>query len=64
MPTTADMAPTSPGLRADDRGSVSVEYIVVLTLVSLAAVAAMVALGAPLVSTYLAQTAWLIAPIP
>ena len=49
---------------ADDRGTVTVEYIVVLTLVSLGAVAAMVGLGAPLVSTYLTQTAWLIAPIP
>ena len=48
----------------DDRGTVTVEYVVVLTLVSLGAVAAMVGLGVPLVQGYLTQTAWIIAPIP
>jgi Flp pilus assembly pilin Flp len=51
-------------LLRDHRGTVTVEYVVVLTLVSLGVVAAMVGLGVPLVRTYLSQTAWLIAPIP
>lgn len=52
------------GLLRDRRGTVTVEYVVVLTLVSLGAVAALAGLGVPLVRTYLSQTAWLIAPFP
>jgi Flp pilus assembly pilin Flp len=52
------------GLLRDRRGTVTVEYVVVLTLVSLGVVAALTGLGVPLLRTYLSQTAWLIAPIP
>lgn len=52
------------GLLRDRRGTVTVEYVVVLTLVSLGMVAALAGLGVPLVRTYLSQTAWLIAPFP
>ncbi|HEX2880383.1 MAG TPA: hypothetical protein VHO25_12700 [Polyangiaceae bacterium] len=51
-------------LLRDRRGTVTVEYVVVLTLVSLGVVVAMAGLGVPLVRTYLSQTAWLIAPLP
>jgi Flp pilus assembly pilin Flp len=48
----------------DQRGTVTVEYVVVLTLVSVGVVAALAGLGVPLVRTYLTQTAWIIAPFP
>jgi Flp pilus assembly pilin Flp len=51
-------------LLRDRRGTVTVEYVVVLMLVALGVVAAMAGLGVPLVRTYLSQTAWLIAPFP
>jgi Flp pilus assembly pilin Flp len=52
------------GLLRDRRGTVTVEYVVVLTLVSLGVVAALAGLGVPLVRTYLSQTAYLITPFP
>lgn len=58
------MRPALTCLSNDSRGSVTVEYVVVLTLVSVLAVAAMVGLGVPLVQTYLTQTAWIVAPFP
>jgi Flp pilus assembly pilin Flp len=58
------MASLSSLLHRDTRGSVTVEYIVLLGLVSLGVVGAMVGLGVPLVQTYLTQTAFIIAPIP
>lgn len=58
------MRPSPTHLLSDCRGSVTVEYVVVLTLVSVVAVAAMVGIGVPLVQTYLTQTAWIVAPFP
>lgn len=51
-------------LLRDRRGTVTVEYVVVLTLVSLGVVAALAGLGVPLVRTYLTQTAYVIVPFP
>ena len=48
----------------DTAGSVSVEYVVVLSLVSVGAVAALAALGVPLLNLYLYQQAVLLLPFP
>ncbi len=48
----------------DTTGSVTVEYVVVLSLVSVAAVAALVALGLPLLNLYLYQQVVLLLPFP
>jgi hypothetical protein len=48
----------------DERGSVFVEYLVVLTLVVLGAVSALVAIGPLLLGLYRMQEAVLLAPIP
>ena len=53
-----------PGVSPDTAGSVFVEYVVVLSLVSVGAVAALVALGAPLLNLYLYQQAVLLLPFP
>jgi hypothetical protein len=45
-------------------GSVSVEYVVVLSLVSVGAVVALVALGVPLLNLFLYQQAVLLLPFP
>ncbi|HTM44301.1 MAG TPA: hypothetical protein VL137_05065 [Polyangiaceae bacterium] len=57
-------SPSTALSRGRERGTVTVEYVVVLTLVSLGVVAALVAVGVPLVRTYSAQVAWLVTPIP
>jgi len=49
---------------SDERGSVFVEYLVVLTLVVLGAVAALVAIGPLLLALYRMHEAVLLAPIP
>ncbi|GEM_PF-1054783 len=48
----------------DDRGSVFAEYVIILTVFSLLCVAAIVAVGLPLLQHFQAQTAWLLLPIP
>jgi Flp pilus assembly pilin Flp len=48
----------------DDRGSVSVEYTVLLCLVSLGCAAAVVALGPALVGTYELRLTLLLLPFP
>ncbi|MDX2051709.1 MAG: hypothetical protein SFV15_04905 [Polyangiaceae bacterium] len=52
------------GLAWDERGSVFVEYVVVLTVFSLVCVAALVAVGLPLLRHFQAQMAWLLLPVP
>jgi Flp pilus assembly pilin Flp len=52
------------GRPADDRGSVSVEYTVLLCLVALGCAAAVVALGPALVSTYELRLTLLLMPFP
>lgn len=49
---------------ANERGSVTVEYAVLLSLVSLGCVFAIIGLGVPLVRMYQANQAWLMLPIP
>ena len=48
----------------DDRGSVTVEYTVVLVLVSVVCTLATVALGPRLVRMFVEQEAWLLLPFP
>jgi Flp pilus assembly pilin Flp len=48
----------------DTSGSVFVEYVVVLSLVSVGAVAALVTLGVPLLNLFLYQQAVLLLPFP
>ena len=48
----------------DERGSVTVEYTVVLVLVSLVGGLALIGLGPPLVSMFVSQRAWLLLPFP
>jgi Flp pilus assembly pilin Flp len=48
----------------DDRGAIVVEYTVVLVLVALGSVAAMIAIGVPLVGMYLTHRTWLLLPFP
>lgn len=52
------------GLAWEERGSVFVEYVVVLTVFSLVCVAALVAVGLPLLRHFQAQVAWLLLPVP
>jgi hypothetical protein len=52
------------GLFSDTRGSVTVEYIVLLSLVSVGCAIAMISLGAPLVRMYMVQEVWLSLGVP
>jgi Flp pilus assembly pilin Flp len=47
-----------------DQGTVFVEYVVILTLVSIGLVLALVALGVPLLNLFLFQQAVVLLPIP
>lgn len=48
----------------DDRGVVTVEYVVVLAMVSVGAVAALAGLGLPLLNLFFYQQAVLLLPFP
>jgi hypothetical protein len=48
----------------NERGSVMVEYAVLLTVVAVGIAFATVALGVPLMSMYLSQRTWLLLPYP
>lgn len=49
---------------SDLRGTVMVEYVVILTVVALGCSLALVGLGAPLYRMYLVQRAWVSLPVP
>lgn len=51
-------------LTADERGSVTVEYTVLLVLVALSGAAAMMTLGAPLLRMLWTYQTWLLLPFP
>jgi Flp pilus assembly pilin Flp len=51
-------------LSGDARGSVMVEYTVLLVLVAMTCAAAMVTLGAPLVRMFATYQTWLLLPFP
>lgn len=51
-------------LAKDARGSVTVEYTVLLVLVAMACVVAMLAIGAPLVRMFETYRTWLLLPFP
>lgn len=50
--------------RSRERGAVTVEYVVLLSTVAIGLTLAVVALGVPLIRTYLEQTAILALPFP
>jgi len=58
--------PQSSSLRypQDTRGTIMVEYAVLLTLVAVGVSMATVALGVPLMRMYLSQRTWLLLPYP
>jgi len=59
------VSPTrAPRTLADDRGSVTVEYTVLLVLVSLVTALAVAGLGPSLVRMFLAQETWLLLAVP
>jgi Flp pilus assembly pilin Flp len=49
---------------SDERGSVMVEYTLLLFAVAMTCALATVALGVPLVRAYLVREAWLLFPFP
>jgi Flp pilus assembly pilin Flp len=51
-------------LVGDERGTVFAEYVTLLTVISIGAVAATIALGVPLTKLFLFQRAILLLPIP
>jgi Flp pilus assembly pilin Flp len=53
-----------PPITESERGSVMVEYAVLLTVVAMAVAFATVALGIPLTSMYFSQRTWLLLPYP
>jgi len=63
MPITAPRSDHQPAARIE-RGSVMVEYAVLLTVVAMGVAFATVALGMPLMSMYLSQRTWLLLPYP
>jgi Flp pilus assembly pilin Flp len=52
------------GAARDERGTATVEYVVILVSVALLCVLAMVGLGPPLVRAFQAQVTWLLLPFP
>ena len=63
MPRAAPQPSTLIAQR-DDRGTIMVEYAVLLTLVAVGVSLATVALGVPLMRMYLSQRTWLLLPYP
>jgi Flp pilus assembly pilin Flp len=51
-------------ISSDSRGSVTVEYTVLLVLVAMSCALAMVTLGAPLVRMFATYQTWLLLPFP
>lgn len=60
----AQLGPVSSSLRFDDRGTATVEYVIVLVTVSVLSALALMALGAPLLSMFRAGRLWLLLPLP
>lgn len=59
-----DIARHAEGLVAGERGSVTVEYAVLLGVVSIICMFAIVGLGVPLVRMYQASQTWLMLSVP
>jgi Flp pilus assembly pilin Flp len=57
-------APARTGLWADELGSITVEYTVLLVTVAVGCALAIRGLGVPLFRMYLAHRAWLLLPMP
>ncbi len=57
-------APTGHGLVLDEKGPVTVECAVVLTLVAVGLVLVIASLGPTLVSAFVARETWLLLPFP
>ena len=60
------LSPARPRLArlTDERGTVTVEYTVLLAVVAVACIFATVGAGLPLVRAYLTREAWLLFPFP
>ena len=54
----------SLSLWVDERGSITVEYTVLLVVVAIGCALAIGGLGVPLFRMYLAHRAWLLLPMP
>jgi len=55
---------TAPRVLRDERGSVTVEYTVILALVAIGLAFAVASLGPALVRAYVARETWLLLPFP
>ena len=58
------MASACRQLPGDDQGLAYIEYLLILTLVSLSAIGALIALGVPLLNLFLYQQAVVLLPFP
>lgn len=57
-------SPVNSNPARDERGTATVEYVVILVSVAIVCVLATVGLGPPLVRAFSAQVAWLLLPFP
>ena len=64
MTNSLDRSHTRLGLCGDSRGSITVEYAVLLATVAVGCALAIAGLGVPLFRMYLAHRAWLLLPMP
>jgi len=64
MAKEPSLLPAPLGFWADMRGSITVEYAVLLATVAVGCALAIAGIGAPLFRMYLAHRAWLLLPMP
>ena len=64
MTDCSDSSRARLGLCGDSRGSITVEYAVLLAMVAVGCALAIAGLGVPLFRMYLAHRAWLLLPMP
>jgi len=64
MTRTSTSSRARSGFWVDSRGSVTVEYAVLLATVALGCALAIASLGVPLFKMYMAHRAWLLLPMP
>jgi Flp pilus assembly pilin Flp len=61
--SNSDAKSTIAGMK-DDRGTVMVEYAILLSVVAVGCLLAVIGLGAPLVRMFIAQEVWLMMAVP
>jgi len=64
VPDEGGMRVFTDRLRTDERGSVTVEYVVLLVLIALGCGLAIAGLGVPLMRMFLVRQTWLLLPLP